>query len=70
LVNNLIRDDLDKLNLLFKVGARIIGGSSARAGQFPFAAAIYKTTEHGRYFCGGALISNEWILTAGHCVEE
>jgi secreted trypsin-like serine protease len=51
-------------------GARIIGGSSARAGQFPFAAAIYKTTEHGRYFCGGALISNEWILTAGHCVED
>ncbi|RZB40522.1 brachyurin-like, partial [Asbolus verrucosus] len=52
------------------MNGRIIGGDPARAGQFPFAAAIYTTTEHGRYFCGGALISNEWILTSGHCVEN
>ncbi|RZC38661.1 brachyurin-like, partial [Asbolus verrucosus] len=47
----------------------IIGGDAARAGQFPFSAAIYITTEEGAYFCGGALISNEWILTAGQCVN-
>ncbi|KAJ3656419.1 hypothetical protein Zmor_015499 [Zophobas morio] len=48
---------------------RIIGGQAARAGQFPFSAAIYTTTEDGRYFCGGALISNQWILTSGQCVS-
>ncbi|XP_044267253.1 brachyurin-like [Tribolium madens] len=52
-----------------KFAPRIIGGSGARAGQFPFAAAIYTDTDVGRYFCGGALISNQWILTAGHCVN-
>ncbi|XP_063913220.1 chymotrypsin BI-like [Zophobas morio] len=48
---------------------RIIGGQVARAGQFPFSAAIYKTTSDGNYFCGGALYTNQWIITAGQCVD-
>jgi secreted trypsin-like serine protease len=47
---------------------RIIGGKIAYAGQFPFAVAINVQTSDSKFFCGGALISNEWILTAGHCV--
>ncbi|RZC33495.1 brachyurin [Asbolus verrucosus] len=47
---------------------RIIGGKVARAGEFPWQAAIYLDTSIGKFFCGGALISNQWILTAGHCV--
>jgi secreted trypsin-like serine protease len=31
-------------------GGRIIGGEEANAGQFPFAAAIYKSTADGTYF--------------------
>ncbi|KAJ3656387.1 hypothetical protein Zmor_015469 [Zophobas morio] len=49
--------------------SRIIGGQAAIAGQFPYAAAIYKTTETGKYFCGGVLVSSEWVLTAGQCVD-
>ncbi|EFA04604.1 brachyurin [Tribolium castaneum] len=49
---------------------RIIGGDDALAGQFPFSAAIYVRTNDGTYFCGGTLISDEWILTAGQCVHE
>ncbi|KAJ3656525.1 hypothetical protein Zmor_015597 [Zophobas morio] len=49
---------------------RIIGGQEARAGQLPFAAAIYITTSDGSYFCGGTLISDQWILTAGQCVNS
>ncbi|XP_044267832.1 brachyurin-like [Tribolium madens] len=49
---------------------KIIGGDDALAGQFPFAAAIYVRTNDGTYFCGGTLISDEWILTAGQCVHE
>jgi secreted trypsin-like serine protease len=48
--------------------SRIIGGSNARAGQFPWQAFIILDNPTGRYFCGGALITNEWVLTAAHCV--
>ncbi|RZC38657.1 brachyurin-like, partial [Asbolus verrucosus] len=51
------------------VGGRIIGGKSAYAGQFPFAAAINVQTANSKFFCGGTLISNRWILTAGQCVD-
>ncbi|RZC41676.1 Trypsin domain containing protein [Asbolus verrucosus] len=50
-------------------GLRIIGGDEARAGQFTFMAAITVQTETTQHFCGGALISNEWIVTAAQCVS-
>jgi secreted trypsin-like serine protease len=52
-----------------QIGGRIIGGEEANAGQFPFAAAIYKSTADGTYFCTGALMNTQWIITAGQCVE-
>jgi secreted trypsin-like serine protease len=50
-------------------GGRIVGGEVANAGQFPFAAAIYIVTADSTYFCGGALINMQWVLTAGQCVD-
>ncbi|XP_044267280.1 brachyurin-like [Tribolium madens] len=52
-----------------KIGGRIIGGNDARAGEFPFAAGIYIHTSSGQYFCAGALLSHEWILTGAQCVD-
>jgi secreted trypsin-like serine protease len=49
--------------------AHIIGGEEARAAQFPFAAALNVQTATTQFFCGGALITNEWILTSAHCVN-
>lgn len=64
---------LYKLSNLYKLiailASRIIGGNLAFAGQFPWQAAIYKHTSEGRYFCGGSLISREWVLTAAQCVS-
>jgi secreted trypsin-like serine protease len=51
------------------IGERIIGGDKAFAGQFPFIAAIYKNTNDGIFFCGGALMNDQWILTSGYCVD-
>ncbi|XP_044268053.1 brachyurin-like [Tribolium madens] len=53
----------------FAKSVRIIGGNTAFAGQFPFAAAIYKRTNDGTFFCVGSLLNHEWILTAGQCVD-
>ncbi|RZC36244.1 Trypsin domain containing protein, partial [Asbolus verrucosus] len=48
--------------------SRIIGGQEARAAEFPWQAAVYVDTANGKYFCGGSLISEQWILTAAHCL--
>jgi len=43
---------------------RITGGSSAARGQFPWQVALIND---GSWFCGGSLISSQWVLTAAHC---
>ncbi|XP_044739396.1 chymotrypsin BII-like [Chrysoperla carnea] len=48
---------------------RIIGGKQAALGQFPWQVAISFKTSQGTFFCGGALISDQWVLTAAHCVK-
>ncbi|XP_044266148.1 transmembrane protease serine 2-like [Tribolium madens] len=50
-------------------GVRIIGGQTAHTLQFPYAAAIYVQTPTLKHFCSGTLLSNQWILTAGQCVD-
>jgi hypothetical protein len=50
------------------ISGRIIGGQDANVSQFPSAAAIYVFTFTGVYFCGGSLISQQWVLTAAHCI--
>lgn len=60
---------LNKIEKPIKIQERITGGQEAYAGQFPWAAAIYLTTNNGNYFCGGALLSNLYVLTAGQCVD-
>ena len=49
---------------------RIIGGSDASRGQWPWLVWIkYENNDGlGPRLCGGSLISNQWVLTAAHCV--
>lgn len=48
----------------------IIDGSKAEIGQFPYYAflIIHFTGTHQHAYCGASLISNEWLLTAAHCI--
>ncbi|KAJ2685498.1 hypothetical protein IWW39_004220 [Coemansia spiralis] len=46
---------------------RILGGSNASSNMFPFIVHLFKD---GSPFCGGALISKDWVLTAAHCVAD
>ncbi|KAJ3656029.1 hypothetical protein Zmor_015133 [Zophobas morio] len=46
---------------------RIVGGNDTIVGMFPYVAAINVQTPEGRFFCGGTLYNQDWILTSGHC---
>lgn len=45
--------------------SRVVGGIDAERGETPF---IISLTRRGGHFCGGTVLSNQWLLTAGHCV--
>ncbi|XP_058067014.1 brachyurin-like [Anopheles bellator] len=48
---------------------RIVGGSIAAAGQIPYQAAVLSDLGNGQALCGGVLLSSNYVLTAGVCVE-
>ncbi|XP_077488026.1 uncharacterized protein LOC144098930 [Amblyomma americanum] len=43
---------------------RIVGGHSSAPGSWPWQVALYK---EGEFQCGAALVSDRWLVTAGHC---
>ena len=48
---------------------RVVNGRDALPGEVPWIVSLshplVRTTNH---YCGGALLSNKWAITAGHCV--
>lgn len=50
---------------------RIIGGQTAKPGQFPYMAALRQ--KHGTVFqkhrCGGGILSSRSIITCAHCTQ-
>ncbi|KAI4465915.1 chymotrypsin-related [Holotrichia oblita] len=53
--------------IMYILGSRIIDGQPAIVGQFPWQVAVFFQVGTGTFFCGGSILSNNWILTAAHC---
>uniref|UniRef100_A0AAG5D651 Peptidase S1 domain-containing protein n=1 Tax=Anopheles atroparvus TaxID=41427 RepID=A0AAG5D651_ANOAO len=51
-----------------KPSARITNGFEATPGQFPYQIALLSNFGAGTGLCGGSVLTNNFILTAAHCV--
>lgn len=51
-------------------GPTIVGGQPAQPGTWPWQVRLSIATQQGSYLCGGTLVSDQWVLTAAHCIEN
>lgn len=47
---------------------RTVGGTAVEPGQFSWTAFVYNLDGNAK--CGGAILTQDWILTAAHCVYD
>ncbi|XP_078068133.1 chymotrypsin-like protease CTRL-1 [Mustelus asterias] len=45
--------------------SRIVNGQVAKPGSWPWQVSLQDY--YGRHFCGGSLITQNWVITAAHC---
>ncbi|XP_060903374.1 coagulation factor IX isoform X3 [Labrus mixtus] len=47
---------------------RIVGGVLERRGGSPWQVLVHRSDGYG--FCGGTLVSDRWVISAAHCLEQ
>ncbi|XP_061062786.1 plasminogen isoform X1 [Eubalaena glacialis] len=53
-----------------KCPGRVVGGCVAIPHSWPWQVSLRKRFPSRSHFCGGTLISPEWVLTAAHCLDS
>ncbi|RVE52572.1 hypothetical protein evm_002691, partial [Chilo suppressalis] len=51
--------------------SKVVGGEDAALGDFPWMAALgyrFRRRPNPLWMCGGSLLTNKHVLTAGHCI--
>lgn len=46
---------------------KIVGGKEVGANMFPWQVGLFRS---GKLYCGASIITNRFLLTAGHCVSS
>ena len=49
------------------VHSRIVGGTDAKPGAWPWQVTMDYSGESGPHWCGGSIVTPDWIVTAAHC---
>ncbi|XP_042363895.1 serine protease 27 isoform X3 [Plectropomus leopardus] len=50
------------------LNTRTVAGENATAGSWPWQVSVHLNPK-GAQICGGTLISDQWVLTAAHCIK-
>lgn len=48
----------------------IVGGEEAKPGSWPWMVSIQRKDFPDFNHCGGTLINDQWVMTAGHCFRN
>ncbi|XP_068100117.1 serine protease 27-like isoform X2 [Hyperolius riggenbachi] len=49
---------------------RIVNGSDALEGEWPWQVYVYYKSGSQSRYCGGSLLTTEWVLSAAHCFTD
>src|SRR5438876_204414 len=49
---------------------RIVGGHNAGPHEWPWQVHLLIKRDNGNFLCGGSIISDQWVLSAGHCLDQ
>ena len=52
-----------------KPGSRIVGGTDAQPGSWPWQVLLDNKAFQGPVWCGGSILAPYWVVTAAHCFD-